>query len=120
MFDAAFRPNGPSYLVDESAAVQVLCVPVPTSHQQYRIRSLTVGAGLTSGYLAYSTANIAGGGTPSMTKPVAPVAGTPSGSNNQNTIGMFSGSVEVFTLPAGAWFIASAGATFEVEPGDGV
>lgn len=120
MFDAAFRPVGPTYFVDESAAVQALCVPVTTAHQQYRIRSLTVGAGLTSGYLAYSTANISGGGTPTMVKPVAPTGGTPSGSNAQNTIGMFSGSVEVFTLPAGAWFIASAGATFEVEPGDGV
>ena len=120
MYDAAFRPVGPSYLVDETAAVQALCVPVTTSHQQYRIRSLTVGAGLTSGYLAFCTANISGGGTPTMTKPIAPVAGTPSGSNAQQVIGMFSGSVEVFTLPAGAWFIASAGATFEVEPGDGI
>lgn len=111
----AFRPVGPTYFVDETAAVQALCVPVTTNHQSYRIRNLTAG----TGYIAYCTPNISGGGTPSMTKPVAPSGGSPSGSNAQNTIGMLQGSVEVFTLPTGAWFIASAGATFEVQPGEG-
>lgn len=115
MYDTAFRPVGPTYFVDENAAVQALCVPLPVGHQSYRIRNLT-GA---SAYLGWSTPNIAGAGTPTLSKPVAPTGGNPSGSQTEGVIGMLAGSVEVFTLPPGAWFIASAAATFEVQPGEG-
>jgi hypothetical protein len=101
--------------VDENAAVQALCVPGQTGHQSYRIRNLS-GA---TPYIAFASPSVSGAGTPTMAKPVAPTSGTPSGNQAQGTIGMQSLGVEVFSLPIGCWFLAAAGATFEVQPGDG-
>lgn len=102
-----FRPTGPTVVVDNTA--RQVTSSTSSNDQQYRIRCTAASAA----YFTYSTANITGGGTPSMTL-TAPVAGTP----QANTIGMLPNSVEVFTLPAGAWFLAAA-ANFEVTPGEG-
>jgi hypothetical protein len=107
MYDSAFQPTGPTVTVDGTTR-QVPSTMPAASFMQYRIRNVNT----TGAYIAYSTPNIASG-TPTVTV-TAPVAGTP----QANTIGMLGSSVEVFTLPAGAFFIASAG-TFEVTPGEG-
>ncbi len=116
MSQDAFRPTGPTYFVDENTAVQAASTTI-TSHQAYRIRNL----GPAAAYIAFNTPNVSSGSTPTMAKPVAPTSGTPSGnpSKGQGTIGMLPASVEVFILPANAFFLASAGATFEVLPGEG-
>ena len=117
MSTIAFKPSGPCYFVDENAAVQCSGT-TSTQHQAYRIRNL----GAAAAYIAFNTPRVTSGVAPTMAKPVAPSSGTPSGnpSAGQGTIGMLPMSVEVFTLASNAWFIASAGATFEVMPGDGV
>lgn len=108
MYDSAFRPTGATVAVDNSAVQQVKSnLDLSTNWQQYRIRN--TGA---AGYIGWSTPNIASG-TPAIVT-TAPVVGTP-----QVILGMLPTSVEVFTLPANAWFQASAGATFEVTPGEG-
>ena len=77
----------------------------------YRIRNVST----TNAYIAWSPP-LNGGGTPSITC-VAPTFGTPSVGN---TVGMVATSVEVFRLPANAWFQGSAGGTFEVTAGEGI
>src|SRR5690348_475923 len=108
MSNDAFRPTGATVTVDGTAR-QAVC-DQQTSHMQYRVRNL---AG-TAAYFAWNTPKISSGGTPSMSVTL-PVAGTP----QDGVIGMLPSSVEVFTLPTGAWFMASGG-TFEVTPGEGV
>lgn len=105
---AAFRPTGPTVVVDGTA--RQVPSDVQTGFMQYRIRN----PGTAAAYFAWNTPNIASGGTPTMTL-TAPVAGTP----QDNVIGMIPLSVETFTLPARAWFLATAGATVEVTPGEG-
>lgn len=111
MYDSVFSPRGPTYFVDENAAVQALCVPARTGFQSYRIRNLTGAAT----YIAYSTPSIVSGIAPTMSKPTAPISGT----STAQALGMQVLGVEVFTLPVGCWFLAAAGATFEVTPGEG-
>lgn len=105
---APFRPTGPTVTVDGTAR-QVVS-DIPQNVQQYRIRNLAN----VQAYFAWNTSKIASGGTPTMTL-TAPVAGTP----QDNVIGMLPMSVETFTFPANAWFLATAGAQFEVTPGEG-
>jgi hypothetical protein len=112
MNNAAFSPMGNStYFVDSSAAVQVLSVG-SLQAMNYRVRNLSLVAQAwfqTSppGPSAAAPANMAA---------TAPAAGSPS----VRTIGMLPASVEVFTLAPNSWFIASAGASFEICVGDGL
>jgi hypothetical protein len=104
---APFRPTGPTVTVDGTA--RQVSSTGPTGNQQYRVRNVNGAAA----YFAWSTASISSGVAPTMSV-TAPVAGTP----QANVIGMLATSVEVFTLPVNAWFLAGAG-TFEVTPGEG-
>lgn len=105
---AAFRPTGPTFTVAGTARQGVS--DVPTNFMQYRVRNPNAAAA----YFSWNTSSIASGTTPTMSV-VAPVDGTP----QSNVIGMLPMSVEVFTFPKTAWFLATAGAPFEVTPGEG-
>ena len=96
---SAFTPTGPTVLVGTSA-VQV--TPTGAGNVTYRVRNINA-------LLEYLT----WGATSSITSQGAPSSGTPSAA----TIGMNTGGVEYFTLPAGSYFIASAAASFEITPG---
>lgn len=106
---APFVPSGATVAVDNSAAQQVISTNGMTGSMQYRIRN----TGAAAAYIGWSTPNISSG-TPTIGT-TAPVVGTV----QNNIFGMLAQSVEVFTLPANAWFKASTGATFEVTPGQG-
>jgi hypothetical protein len=112
MNNAAFSPMGSStFFVDSSAAVQV----VSAGSQQmtnYRVRNLSLTA------QAWFQSSAPG---PSAAAPAGMVATAPAlGAPSPRTIGMLPASVEVFTLAPSSWFIASAGASFEVTCGDGL
>lgn len=100
----AFVPQGSTYLV-VAAAVQVLSAATGGVAQSFRVRNL-------SSTVAYFT----WGATSGVTSVGAPSAGVPSA----NTIGMLGGSVETFSLPATAWFIANNATGFEFTPGEGL
>ena len=109
MYDSAFTPFGPTYLVGTSE-VQVSATnnERPTA---YRIRNLSASQQWFT--WAYDAP---GSPTPSITV-TAPTAGNPS----TNTFGMAPNSVEVFGgLPKNAWFKASAAAAFEITAGEGL
>lgn len=96
--NASFWPLSATVLVGATA------VQVSGSTGSYRVRNLTA----TVQYFCW--------GNSSVVAPVIPVAGTPS----PNTIGMLPNTVEIFTIGANVWFIASAAAAFEFTPGEGL
>lgn len=116
MQDSAFTPRGPTYAVDSSAAVQCKTTD-NVNATSYRIRNTTAGAS----YIGWAPQLTAGNvGTPAVIT-TAPIVGTPQGGiNGGGVIGMLQSSVEVFVLPANAFFKATAAGTFEVTPGEGV
>ncbi len=112
MQDNAFTPFGPTYAVTGSA-VQVLASVNIGQSTSYRVRNLSSAAA----YFVWSpalspTSTVA----PSTITGTAPVINSP----QANTIGMLATSVETFCLPSRAWFLALAGGTFEVTPGEGL
>ena len=95
----AFNPQGPTYLIGRTP---VQCLSVGGS--SYRVRNLQN----TQQYLTWGT-------TDQITPAGPPADGAPS----VDTIGMDGGRVEVFTLPANAWFVSDrVGDTLEVTPGE--
>lgn len=96
--NAAFWPLSSTVLVGVTA------VQVPGSTGTYRVRNLSASVQ----YFSW--------GNSSVSAPTIPVAGTPSA----NTIGMLPNSVEIFSIGANVWFIASAAAAFEFTPGEGL
>lgn len=109
MQDQSFQPFGPTYSVSGSP-VQALAVPNSPPVTSYRVSNLTAAR-------AYITwvPPIASGLGPTLPAPVAPnLSGT-----TTSGVGMLATSVETFSGPAGAWFMGSAGSTFEVVPGEG-
>lgn len=111
MYNSAFTPSGDTVLVDASGPAFVGLPRSNIGATSYRIRNVTSSAA----YFAWRPSN-ATGTVPTGMAATAPVVGTPA----INTIGMISTSVEVFVLPQNCWFIASASATFEVTPGEGI
>jgi hypothetical protein len=111
MNNSSFGPGGSTFFVDSSAAVHV----VQSSGAQtngYRVRNLTAA----SAWFQYQPQGAAPGTAPASMAATAPSGGSPS----VNTIGMLASSVETFVLPPNAWFIASAGASFEICAGEGL
>lgn len=97
----AFTQLGPTVLVG-TTAVQIF-TPQRTSNV-YRVRNISA-----------STQYFTTGPDNTVTAIGAPSAGNPS----VRTMGMAAGTVETFTGLHG-WMIATAAASFEVTPGDGV
>lgn len=99
----AFQPQGPCTLVDNTARQ-----PLESGsgqNQSVRVRNLAT----TTQYFTWGT-------TSAVTSAGAPTGGTPSA----NTIGMIGTSVETFSIPSGAWMIASSATGFEVICGEGL
>lgn len=107
MWSQPFQPKGPTYLVT-TTAVQV-STSDNTPAAGYRVRNLsTVSAGYIAWYPPIAV------GAPTITSiPPSVLTSAP------NTIGIVAGAVEKFVLPPNAWLQASAGAQFEVTPGEG-
>ncbi len=103
---SAFQPQGDAYLVDDSAAVQVIGGKTSVC---YRIRN----TGASAAWVGYAAAK-ADGTTPSVNT-TAPIVGTP----QAGIVGLLASAAEIFRFPPGAWFKASTGATFEIEAGTG-
>lgn len=108
MYNSAFSPFGPTYLVGTSA------VQVKTSTNFYPTGYRIVN--LTSSLIRVSwqpQEPFDGTSTPVVT---APSAGVPSA----NTLAIPANGVGVFAgIPPNAWFIASA-ASVEITPGEGI
>lgn len=105
-----FSPTGATVTVDTTARLVASRnggAIVPTS---YRI----VNLGTAYAYISWAPPK-SDGTAPTITV-TAPVAGTPS----DYTLGIPAGGVETFSLAGGAYFKASAGASFEVTPGEGL
>ena len=108
MYNSAFSPFGATYLVGTS--------PVQVSSNNnmypsgYRIMNLT-NAIVRVGWTPQNPFNAAA--TPTVTTPtatgIADVLSIPA-----NGVGVFSG------IPPNAWFIASASASLEITPGEGI
>jgi hypothetical protein len=112
MNNAAFSPMASStFFVDSSAAVQVTSAST-LQLTNYRVRNLS----LTAQAWFQSSPPGPSAAAPAGMVATAPALGTPS----PRTIGMLPASVEVFTLSPNSWFIASAGASFEICVGDGL
>lgn len=109
MYNSAFAPFGATYLVGTSP-VQVLSNNnvYPTG---YRIVNLTTNIVRVSWQPQEpNDATV----TPVVT---APSAGVPS----NNTLAIPASGVGVFSsIPPNAWFIASAAASLEITPGEGI
>lgn len=106
-----FTPTGPTVLVDTTPRQVSPSNGAAVNAGTYRIRNLATA----DAWIAWLAPK--GDGTaPTMGTTTAPVAGTP----QANTLGMPSGGVETFYLGPNMYFKASAGATFEVTPGDGL
>lgn len=106
MYDSAFTPRGPTFLV-ATTPVQVVTTD-NTPAEGYRIRNL----GAAAAYIGWSPV-LASGSVPTIT------VAAPGANASANTMGMLGTSIETFTLPPNAWFQASAGASFEITPGEG-
>lgn len=108
MYNSAFSPFGPTYLVGTSA------VQVKSSNNMYPTGYRFVN--LTSSLVRVSwqpQEPFDGTSTPVVT---APSAGVPSA----NTLAIPANGVAVFaSIPPNAWFIASA-ASVEITPGEGI
>ena len=108
MNNSAFAPFGPTYLVGTSA-VQVLSTNNNGS-TSYRVRSLLA----TTQYLSWAPAGVANA-APTIT------VAAPGASPSAYTLGITSGTVEVFgNLPPNGFFKADAAAAFEITPGEGL
>ena len=108
MYNSAFTPFGPTYLVGVSA------VQVKSNNNMYPTGYRIVN--LTSSLVRISwqpQEPFDGTSTPVVT---APSAGVPSA----NTLAIPANEVAVFAgIPPNAWFIASA-ASVEITPGEGI
>lgn len=101
--DTLFKPLGPLTLIGTSAVQVVQQGNANAGVLSFRVRNLLS----TAAYFSWGPAAVGA--------PVAPTAGVPS----PNTIGMLPTSVETFEIPAYSYFIASAAAAFEIQPGQG-
>jgi hypothetical protein len=109
MYNSAFAPFGPTYLVGTSP-VQVITNNnmYPTG---YRIVNLTANI-VRVAWQPQEPNNATV--TPVVT---APTAGVPSA----NTLAIPASGVAVFSsIPPNAWFIASAATSLEITPGEGI
>ena len=108
MYNSAFSPFGPTYLVGTSA------VQVKSSNNVYPTGYRIIN--LTSSLVRVSwqpQEPFDGASTPVVT---APSAGVPSA----NTLAIPANGVAVFAgIPPNAWFISSA-ASVEITPGEGI
>jgi hypothetical protein len=109
-----FTPTGDTVLVDTTARQVKTANGGAVNATSYRI----VNIGSAYAYISWAAPK-SDGTVPTITV-TAPVAGT----NSANTMGMPPGGVETFYVgtsgPLGMFFKASAGASFEVTPGDGL
>jgi hypothetical protein len=108
MQNNAFNPWGPLTLVT-GGPIQVVTLN-NLQATSYRIRNVST----TNAYISWGAA-LASGNAPAITC-VAPTITV----SSVNTIGMVASSVEVFCLPASAWFQAGTGGTFEIIAGEGL
>jgi hypothetical protein len=108
MYNSAFAPFGPTYLVGTSP-VQVITNNnmYPTG---YRIVNLTANI-VRVGWAPQEPNNAT----------VTPVATTPTAAGIANVLSIPASGVAVFSsIPPNAWFIASAATSLEITPGEGI
>jgi hypothetical protein len=109
MYNSAFAPFGPTYLVGTSP------VQVNSSNNMYPTgyRFVNLTANLVRVCWQPQEPNNATV-TPVL---IAPAAGVPSA----NTLAIPANGVAVFSsIPPNAWFVASAATSLEVTPGEGI
>jgi hypothetical protein len=108
MYNSAFSPFGFTYLVGTSP------VQVVTNNNMYP-----------SGYRIMNLTNaiVRVGWTPQLPldKTATPTVTTPTATGTENVLSIPANGVGVFSgIPPNAWFIASAAASLEITPGEGI
>ncbi len=105
MYNSAFTPSGPTYLVTTSALQ--MTSPNNVTATSYRIINITAAL-VRFAWQPAGTSN-------TLSAPSAPTA-----SGATNVITLQANSVETFSLPPNMWIISSAVNSIEVTPGEGM